>query len=123
MIVANIDEARRPTRRRSPLLGGAAAGGGAIGVSRPLTALDALAITSPTKSDATVLPFLDAAELLERGPRELYVGVGRIQDGGRPRGTGNGTDAEALAAPGEDIPQWIHDKALADGADDAAPHR
>lgn len=109
--MANIDQSSRLTDRRSFLLRGAAAGVGAIGASRLLTAPPASASTGLTKGDVAILQFLAAAELLEADLWEQYNELGGIQDAERPGETGNKAYTRALSVLDEDIPQYIHDNA------------
>ena len=78
--MTNIDQSSRLADRRSFLLKCAAAGAGAIGASRLLTAPQASAHTGLTKGDVAILQFLAAAELLEADLWEQYNELGGIQD-------------------------------------------
>jgi hypothetical protein len=109
--VAKIDQPSRLTDRRSFLLKGAAAGVGAVGASRLLTARPASASTGITKGDVAILQFLAVAELLEADLWEQYNELGGIRDAERPGGTGNKAYTRALSVLDKDIPQYIHDNA------------
>jgi hypothetical protein len=100
------------TNRRSFLIGGAAAGAGAIGAGSLLAdPPPAFADGALPKGDVAILRFLAAAELLEADLWGQYNELGGIQDSEVPGGTGNRAYTRALAVLDEDMDQYIHDNA------------
>ena len=107
----NAERSRLLGDRRSFLVKGAAAGAGAIGAGRLLSAPPASAAGGLTSGDVAILQFLAAAELLEADLWEQYNELGGIQDGERPGGTGNRAYTRALSVLDKDISRYIHDNA------------
>jgi hypothetical protein len=105
------------TSRRSFMLGGVAAGAGAISAGRVLADPSAASAHGRrkrgglTKGDVAILRFLAAAELLETDLWQQYNELGGIQDSEVPGGSGNPAYTQALAVLDEDMDQYIHDNA------------
>ena len=99
--------------RRTFVKGGLAAAGAATVLANSPTVL---AQQSPvehsgrlTPSDAAILRFLAALEILETDLWQQYNELGGIQDNEVPGGSGSSPYAAALAVLDEDMAQYIHD--------------
>src|SRR3954449_4640696 len=106
------------TSRRSFLLKGAAVGVASLGAGGPLLEpSEALAKGRPeggsrgglTKSDAAILQFLAAAELIETDLWQQYNELAGIQDSEVPGGSGSPAYAPAISLLDSDMSQHIHD--------------
>ena len=97
------------TNRRSFLVKGAAVGAGAVGAGLFADTAVADARGGLTKSDAAILRFLAAAEILETDLWQQYNELAGIQDSEVPGGSGNPAYTEAVAVLDEDMNQYIHD--------------
>src|SRR5881394_403221 len=64
---------------------------------------------SITRSDAAILRFLAAAEILETDLWQQYTELAGVQDAEVPGGTGNPAFTEALKVLDEDMDVYIHD--------------
>jgi hypothetical protein len=105
-------ESRGAISRRALLAGGVAVGVGA-GLAPFGQAASALAAQPAshelTKSDAAILRFLAAAEILENDLWQQYNELGGVQDSEVPGGSGSKAYTEALEKLDGDMPQYIHD--------------
>src|SRR5262249_44295294 len=101
---------KRSTSRRTFVLGGLAAGGGALSAGRLLAnASPARAAGGLTPGDAAILRFFAAAETLETDAWQQYNELGGVQDSEVPGGSGNPPYPAALSLLDSDMPQYIHD--------------
>ena len=104
------DKSEQLTSRRSFLVKSGAAGAGALATGRLLAdASPAFASGGLTNSDAAILRFLAAAEILETDLWQQYNELAGIQDKEVPGGRGNPRYTEAVAVLDEDMDQYIHD--------------
>jgi hypothetical protein len=89
--------------------GAATVGAGLLGNGLPVFGLEDESSGRLTKSDAAILRFLAAAEILETDLWQQYNELGGIQDSEVPGGSGSPLYTAALKVLDGDMDQYIHD--------------